>query len=95
MAFYKREPWGEDREDLRFASVVQVLMNVNRNSQKHPGAFTLQEASLTGGDQFEIETKAGTEQGRPATEVKPRQDWQQMKMIAMMALAPPQKRKEP
>jgi len=65
---YSLEPWGEDREDLRFGSVVQALVNANRNAKKHPKPYSLIECSLSGGDQT----------------IAHKQSWQQMKMTAML-----------
>ena len=72
MEFAELEPFGEDREDARFGSVVQVLMNVHRSSKHHPSPYTLANAVLAGGDAFEEEHLKT-------------QSWQEMKMIGMVA----------
>ena len=73
MTFAELEPFGEDREDARFGSVVQVLTNVYRNSKKHPAPYTLAACVLEGGDAFE------------GAQVRKPQSWQEMKMIGMTA----------
>lgn len=50
QTFAELEPFGEDREDARFGSVVQVMANANRNPQKRPRPYTLEECTLSGGD---------------------------------------------
>ncbi len=75
VEFAELEPFGEDREDARFGSVVQVLMNVHRHSGKRPRPFDLSDCVLVGGDAFE---------GEAAEKV---QSWQEMKMIGMLASA--------
>lgn len=73
MVFAGLEPFGEDREDARSGSVVQVLMNAYRDSKQHPQPYVLAECVLTGGDAFE---------GVP---LRKAQTWQEMKMIGMIA----------
>ncbi len=73
MAFAELEPFGEDREDARFGSVVQVLMNVHRSTKHRPSPYTLADTVLEGGDAFE------------AVVVRQPQTWQHMKMIGMLA----------
>lgn len=86
IEFYRLEPFGEDREDLRIATVVQVLMNVHRDSKRRRQPYSILDCVLAGGD------LPAPGAPRPAA----RQSWQEMKLIAMMAAAqsePPRKRK--
>lgn len=46
--FEELEPFGSERQDQNFGSVVQVLMNVNR--RKGSRKFTLADATLKFGD---------------------------------------------
>lgn len=39
VAFYRNEPWGERRADIRAAEAQALLANVNRNTKKHPAPF--------------------------------------------------------
>lgn len=48
--FYDLEPFDEEREDLRFASLTQAIYNVNRNPKKRSSPFTLEEVRLRFGD---------------------------------------------
>ena len=74
VTFARLEPFGEDREDARIGSVVQVLMNLHRNSKKTPRPYVLAESVLAGGDAFEGDEPSGRAQS-----------WQEMKMIGMLA----------
>jgi len=77
LMFYQLEPFGEDREDARFASIVQVLMNAYRNTKKRTRPYLLGDAVLVGGDiEYPVD-------GAP----KQRQAWQAMKAFAMRAMA--------
>ena len=76
LYFAEMEPFGEDREDARFGSITQVLMNVNRNHKKRSKAFTLAESVVSGGDAFEGHV------------IAPRaQSWQEMKELALILTA--------
>ena len=75
MVFAELEPFGEDREDARFGSVVQVLTNVYRNSKRHPSPYALAACVLKGGDAFE------------EVQVREPQSWQKMKMLAAVTSA--------
>jgi hypothetical protein len=82
MTFMDLEPFGEDREDLRFGTISQILKNVHRDTRRHPKPFELSDCVVPGGDQF-------TQQQRP------RQTWQEMKMIGLMLTAQSEPNKEP
>lgn len=75
QAFALAEPFGEDREDARFGSIVQILANINR--KKHSRAYQLRECVVSPGDAF--------------ASASAKQDWRQMKMIAQMLTAASQK----
>ena len=49
--YYELEPFGEERADVRAASIVQMLYNVNRGSKQK--AITLKECLLKWGEQDE------------------------------------------
>lgn len=65
--FADLEPFDEEREDLRTASVVQMIAEVNRNPKRRHKPFTLEEARLRFGD-------------TPALR-RPVQTWQQQKAL--------------
>lgn len=67
------EPFEEERQDLRFASIVQTLANIHRDRKRKTQAYTLDEMSL----------KFGDAPRRPPA----RQDWRAMKMIAQQMVA--------
>jgi hypothetical protein len=69
-AFSELEPFDAERDDLRIASIVQVLMNINRDRKRKTVPFTIDEAVLKFGD-------------TPARE-RPQQSWQSMKMLGRM-----------
>lgn len=69
MEFARVEPFGEDREDARFASVVQVVSNAHRDRKKRHRPYQLEDCVLAGGDAFSGATP------------KPIQSWQAMKAI--------------
>ena len=77
LVFMDKEPFGEDREDIRNGIIVQTLLNIHRDRKRKPKAFTLAECVVPGGDAFSAKV------------ARPRQSWQEMKMIAMF-LAPNQ-----
>jgi hypothetical protein len=65
------EPFDEERADLRTASVVQTLAEINRNPKRRKRAFTLEDARLHFGDS-------------PArAETTPLKTWQEQKMIGL------------
>ena len=82
VQFAEFEPFGETREDARFASVVQVLTNVHRNTKLHPRPFELYDCVLTGGDAYD-------EARKPK-----QQTWQDMKAIGMQAVVASRLKKE-
>ena len=43
MAYYKIEPFGEFRQDLRIAKLWCLLANINRDVKKQPRAFTIKD----------------------------------------------------
>jgi hypothetical protein len=67
--FFSLEPFGEDRMDLRFGSVVQSIINSNRRKGRR--AFSLEDCTLSGGD-FHLKSSK-----------KKKQTWQEMKAIAV------------
>lgn len=76
MVFSDLEPFGEDRQDARAGSIVQTLVNINRNSKKHPRPFKLEECIVhPPGDAV---TKAL---------MRRQQSWQQMKEMALALAA--------
>lgn len=44
------EPFGEDRDDFRFASIVQALWNIHRDPKRYPNGFPLTDFVLMFGD---------------------------------------------
>lgn len=50
QAFYDLEPFGEERDDIRTASVVQALWNIARDVKKCPNGWPLQDFVLAFGD---------------------------------------------
>jgi hypothetical protein len=70
QVFSELEPFDEVRQDLRFASVVEALLNINRDTKKKPIPFTLKDTVLYFGDTVKAEEKAG---------IKPALPWQQLK----------------
>ena len=75
QVFYSLEPFGEDREDLRFGSIVSTLMNINRNTKVRKQPFELRDGTLSGGDLFQ-------EAPKPQ-----KQSWQYMKTLALLMTA--------
>jgi len=67
------EPFDEERQDIRFASLESLLMNINRDTKKRATPFKITDALLLFGD---------------APRPKTVQPWQEQKaigkMIAMM-----------
>lgn len=39
MGFYKRQPWGERVQDLRFGSLMALMANINRNADVRKEPF--------------------------------------------------------
>lgn len=71
MAYSDLEPWSEERADYRSASVVHAIVNMNRDTKKHPEPIELDKFLLKFGEQ----------------EPKRKQTWQEQKAIAMMWVA--------
>lgn len=71
--FAELEPFGEDREDARFGSIVQIISNVHRDRKKKRAPFELYECTLAGGD---VPTPEEVAAARPPT------TWRRMKEIA-------------
>lgn len=46
MAYYRIEPWGEERGDLRSAQIAQTIANANRDPKVQPQPFTLDDFLL-------------------------------------------------
>jgi hypothetical protein len=69
LVYAQLEPFDEEREDYRTASVVQAFINMNRDTKKHPDGFKLDDVVLRFGD------------NTPPPPVQ--QDWQRMKAITM------------
>lgn len=44
------EPFGEERDDIRFASVVQALWNIARDTKACPNGWPLEDFILSFGD---------------------------------------------
>lgn len=40
MAFYRLEPWGDERADMRAGIVASTIANVNRDAKKRPKPYT-------------------------------------------------------
>jgi len=73
MVYSELEPFDEVRADYRTAQVVQTLINMNRDTKRHPNPVPINECVLPFGD---------TELPKPQ-----KQTWQEQKMIAMMFTA--------
>jgi hypothetical protein len=69
VIFAGMEPFGPERMDSLFGSVVQVIANSNRDRKKKRTPYTLKECTLNFGD-------------APAINVKPKADWRSMKSLA-------------
>jgi hypothetical protein len=78
IEFGNLEPFSEERADLRTASIVATLANVNR--KKGARRVTLKDACLLFGD-------SGNAPGAP----KPQKDWRVLKAALSAALSPYQK----
>jgi len=70
MAYSEVEPWSEIRDDYRAASIVQAIVNVNRDDKKYPKPLPIENFLLKFGVQEEEE--------------KPKQTWQEQKRIAQL-----------
>lgn len=44
------EPFGEERDDYRFASICQALWNIARDTKKYPNGFPLSDFLVAFGD---------------------------------------------
>jgi hypothetical protein len=73
QVFSELEPFDEVRMDLRFASVVEAVLNVFRDSKKKPIPYRLKDTVLYFGDSRRVEEKAGIKAALP---------WQQLKAKA-------------
>lgn len=40
IAEYKRNPWGEQREDIRFSALMALLANLWRDPKRHPKPYS-------------------------------------------------------
>lgn len=49
-AFYELDPFGEERDDVRFAAITHALWNIARDQSKHPKGWPLTEFVLAFGD---------------------------------------------
>ena len=47
-AYYRVEPWGEWRADVRSAQIATILANVNRDQKKKPEPYTIKDMMLFG-----------------------------------------------
>lgn len=70
QAYCELEPFGELRDDYRFASIVQAMYNLQRDPKQHPSPFELSEFVIQFG-----EPEGGTK-------TRGQKSWQQMKMLA-------------
>jgi hypothetical protein len=73
MAFYRVEPFGERRADLRMAIVAALIANVNRDPKKQREPFTV--------DDFMPKFD-------PIDEPKQMQTWQQQKAMLQALFKP-------
>ena len=73
MEFERVEPFGPKRDDLRIASVVAALMNINqaRKRGQAPKPYTPQDVTMLFGDDAEAASKPK------------RKSWQEMKADIM------------
>lgn len=71
-AYADLEPFDETRADLRAASIVQTIVNMNRDRKRHPTPVKLSECVLRFGEE---------EQRKPA------KTWQEMKQIGQTMAA--------
>jgi hypothetical protein len=72
--FDELEPFGEKRQDYRFASIVQALSNIYLDKKKRSQPFTLGECVVRFGEQEEEKKEK-------------KQSWQIMKEYAKIAAA--------
>lgn len=49
-AFDELDPFGEERDDFRFASVCQSLWNIARDAKRYPNGFPITDFMLLFGD---------------------------------------------
>ena len=70
LAYMDLEPFDEQRQDIRFATLMSLLANINRDSKKRPKPFEIVDFMLRFGDW--------------APPPKPRKTWQELKAIARM-----------
>jgi len=69
-AYEELEPFGEERADYRAASIVQTIVNMNRDTKKHPRPFDIEDFVLRFGDSTAPKKK--------------QQTWQEQKQIMQM-----------
>jgi hypothetical protein len=70
QAFAELEPFDEVRQDLRIASIVEVLLNINRDTKRKPVPYTLKDTVLYFGDSKKAEEKAGIKAALPWQKLK-------------------------
>jgi hypothetical protein len=75
MIYADLEPFDEVREDYRAAQIVQTLININRDTKRHPKPVPINECVLSFGDSEVVKEKPK------------KQTWQEQKMIAMLYAA--------
>lgn len=80
MTFSELEPFDAERDDERIASVVQAILNVNRNPKKH-GPIDLRSCRLYFGDSVRTPEKTT--------------DWKRMRDIAKRMTEMSRTRKTP
>lgn len=73
MKFAELEPFDETRADYRAASIAQAVINMQRDTKKHPKPLPIDDFVLRFGD------------SEPPP--KPQQSWQGMKWMAAMITA--------
>jgi len=88
MAYFSIEPFGEERADLRMATIACLIANANRDEKKRREPYTVQDFM----PRFDpnpgaIDPHPGP---LPDGERERRQTWEQQKAM-MMALMPPKK----
>lgn len=65
VEYSRLEPFDATREDYRIASVVQAIVNMNRDTKKHPDPLPIEDFLLRFGD-----TPAPQKRQQSATEMK-------------------------
>jgi len=78
LEFARVEPFGEDRADARAGIIARILANIYRDRGARPTPYDLVDCvPHPAGDAFVGEEGA-------AAPVRPRQDWREMKAMAML-----------